>query len=64
MDSSNPNAQERKPLIMIVDDNPHKQGFYTPIYHIPILSPKKLLENKIDYVIILPWNYYFLLIID
>lgn len=44
-------------LDFIADDNPKKQGLYTPIYHIPIVSSEKLLKDKPDYVIILPWNY-------
>ncbi len=44
-------------LDFIVDDNPKKQGLYTPIYHTPIVSAEKLLSEKPDYVIILPWNY-------
>lgn len=41
----------------VVDRNVHKQGKYMPGGHIPILSPEALLEEKPDYVLILPWNF-------
>jgi SAM-dependent methyltransferase len=44
-------------LDFIVDDNPLKQGLYTPISHIPILSADALYERKPDYVMILAWNF-------
>ena len=42
---------------IIVDDNPLKQGLYTPISHIPVLSAEALYERKPDYVLILAWNF-------
>ena len=44
-------------LDFIVDDNPLKQGLYTPTSHIPVLSTSALYERKPDYVIILAWNF-------
>ena len=44
-------------LDFIVDDNPLKQGLYTPITHIPILSPEVLYNQKPDYLLILAWNF-------
>jgi len=44
-------------LDFIVDDNPLKQGLYTPITHIPILSANELYKRKPDYVLILAWNF-------
>jgi hypothetical protein len=44
-------------LDFIVDDNPLKQGLYTPITHIPVLSSNALYERKPDYVLILAWNF-------
>ena len=38
------------------DLNPHKQGCVLPGTHIPIASPEKLLADKPDVVLILPWN--------
>ncbi len=44
-------------LDFIVDDNPLKQGLYTPISHIPVLSAEALYDRKPDYVLILAWNF-------
>jgi SAM-dependent methyltransferase len=44
-------------LDFIVDDNPLKQGLFTPITHIPIFSADMLYERKPDYLIILAWNF-------
>lgn len=44
-------------LDFIVDDNPLKQGLYTPISHIPVLSAEELYKRKPDYVLILAWNF-------
>ena len=41
----------------IVEDNPLKQGLYTPISHIPIFNADTLYERKPDYVLILAWNF-------
>jgi hypothetical protein len=46
-----------KVLDFIVDDNPLKQGLYTPITKIPVLSTEALYERKPDYVLILAWNF-------
>ena len=42
---------------VFIDDSPSKQGMYTPIYHIPILSRKRAFKKKIDYILILAVNY-------
>ena len=44
-------------LDFIVDDNPLKQGLFSPLSHIPIFSPEALYEKKPDYVLILAWNF-------
>jgi SAM-dependent methyltransferase len=44
-------------LDFIVDDNPLKQGLYSPLTHIPILPSSALYERKPDYVLILAWNF-------
>lgn len=41
----------------IVDDNPIKQGLFTPGLHVPVLAPSVLYERKPDYVLILAWNF-------
>jgi hypothetical protein len=44
-------------LDFIVDDNPLKQGLFSPVSHIQILPSKSLYELKPDYVLILAWNF-------
>ena len=39
-----------------VDRNPHKQGMLLPGTRIPIRAPAAILQEKPDYVLILPWN--------
>jgi SAM-dependent methyltransferase len=39
-----------------VDRNPHKQGMLLPGCRIPVLAPEAVLEEKPDYLLILPWN--------
>lgn len=41
----------------LVDDNPVKQGLFSPGHHIPVYSAEKLYENNPDYVIILGWQH-------
>ena len=41
----------------IVDDNPLKQNFYSPLSHIPVLSAEMIYEKKPDYLLILAWNF-------
>lgn len=40
----------------VVDASPHKQGKFMPASHIPIYSEQAILENKPDFIVILPWN--------
>lgn len=44
-------------LDFIVDDNPLKQGLYTPITNIPVMPANELYIRKPDYVLILAWNF-------
>ncbi len=39
-----------------VDASPFKQGKYLPGSHIPIYSEQKIMDEKPDFVIIMPWN--------
>ncbi len=39
-----------------VDRSPHKQGQFLPGTRIPIHDPKKVLDTRPDYLLILPWN--------
>ena len=41
----------------VVDKNPHKQGKFMPGVSLEIGPPEKLMEDRPDYVIILPWNF-------
>ncbi len=41
----------------IVDRNVHKQGRYVPGVRLPICDPSRLMGDRPDYVIILPWNF-------
>ncbi|MBB5390101.1 MULTISPECIES: class I SAM-dependent methyltransferase [unclassified Herbaspirillum] len=43
-------------LPLVADAAPSKQGKYMPGSHIPIVSPARLLQDKPDVVLILPWN--------
>ena len=43
-------------LDFIVDKNPHKQNTLLPGSRIPVCAPKKLLEERPDNILILPWN--------
>jgi len=49
---------EMAPYIdFIVDDNPVKQGTFSPGCHIPVLPSSALLERKPDLVVVLAWTY-------
>ena len=39
-----------------VDRNTHKQGKYIPRVRVPIREPETLMDDRPDYVVILPWN--------
>jgi len=41
----------------IVDDNPLKQGLYSPGIHIPVYDASHIYTKKPDYLIILAWNF-------
>lgn len=43
-------------LAYTVDRNPHKQGSFLPGVHIPVYEPERIMEDKPDFVLILPWN--------
>ncbi|WP_433928927.1 class I SAM-dependent methyltransferase [Sorangium cellulosum] len=44
-------------LDYIVDDNPLKQGLYTPGMHIPVVSALELERRRPDHLLILAWNF-------
>jgi SAM-dependent methyltransferase len=43
-------------IAFVADRNPHKQGKLLPGTHIPVVSPETLMQERPDYVLILPWN--------
>jgi len=49
-------AVTREDIALVADLNPHKQGKLLPGTHIPVVSPQALMEDRPDYVLILPWN--------
>ncbi|MGT2440269.1 methyltransferase C-terminal domain-containing protein [Bradyrhizobium betae] len=44
-------------IAFIVDDNPLKQGLFSPGAHIPVLPSQELAARKPDIVVILAWIY-------
>lgn len=45
-------------LIDFVSDlTPFKQGKFLPGSHIPVFGEEKIMEERPDYIIILPWNW-------
>jgi hypothetical protein len=44
-------------LSYFVDDSPAKQGWYSPVDHVPIISRKEANKKLPDYFIILAPNY-------
>ena len=43
-------------LAYTVDRNPYKHGRYTPGTRIPVLPPDRIIADRPDYVLVLPWN--------
>ena len=48
---------DKNDIDFITDDNPLKQGVYTPGKHIPVFHPDKIYSEKPDYLVILAWNF-------
>jgi SAM-dependent methyltransferase len=44
-------------LDFIVEDNPMKQGLYTPGLHVPIVESDALYARRPDYALVLAWNF-------
>jgi SAM-dependent methyltransferase len=44
-------------LDFVVDDNPLKQGTYSPGQHLPVCPPEALYDRGADAVAVLAWNY-------
>ena len=47
----------RDVIDFIVDDNPLKQGFYSPGTHVPIGPPEWIYERAPEHVLVLAWNF-------
>jgi SAM-dependent methyltransferase len=41
----------------IADDNPLKQGLFSPATHIPVVEPGEIYRARPDYLLILAWNF-------
>ncbi|MGH6902273.1 MAG: class I SAM-dependent methyltransferase, partial [Geminicoccaceae bacterium] len=48
---------DRTVIDYVVDRNAFKQGRYMPGSRLPILAPEKLLEDRPDCTLLLPWNF-------
>lgn len=43
-------------LEWVADASPHKQGKFLPGSRIPVVAPDRLVADRPDYVLVLPWN--------
>lgn len=51
-------AMDENLIDYIIDDNPLKQGKFSPLLHIPVVSSDYLLgDSQPDYLLILAWNF-------
>ncbi len=41
----------------VIDSDPHKQGLFTPVSHLPVVAPHKLLEDRVDVVLVTALAY-------
>jgi 2-polyprenyl-3-methyl-5-hydroxy-6-metoxy-1,4-benzoquinol methylase len=44
-------------ITYVVDSAPFKQGKYTPVTHLPIVAPSKILEDPVDAIIVMAGGY-------
>ena len=47
----------KEQIEFIVDDNPLKQGLYSPGLYVPVLPSSAITEREPDYLLILAWNF-------
>jgi SAM-dependent methyltransferase len=48
---------DARSIDFVADKNPHKQGYYMPGVHIPIVAPEAITDRMPDYLLILAWNF-------
>ena len=48
---------KKKVILFASENNKKKIGKYTPGSHIKIISDENFIKEKIDYAILLSWNY-------
>jgi hypothetical protein len=41
----------------VIDSDPHKQGLYTPVSHLPIAAPERLLDEPVDVIVVTALAY-------
>jgi SAM-dependent methyltransferase len=41
-----------KNVAYVIDSDPHKEGLFTPVSHLPIVAPEKLLSDPVDAIIV------------
>ncbi len=47
----------KKFIDYVIDTTPNKQGKFTPGKHLPIISPEKGFDKKVDYAFLGAWNF-------
>jgi hypothetical protein len=47
----------RENIPVVIDDNPKKLGYYTPGSHMNIVGIDELTKSKVDYLLLLAWNF-------
>ena len=49
-------------LEFLFDDNKRKSNMFSPGQHIPMLSSREIYEKKPDYIVILAWRFYEMIV--
>jgi len=48
---------DARSIEFVADKNPHKQGYYMPGVHVPVVAPEEITERMPDYLLLLAWNF-------
>jgi len=48
---------DARSIDFVADKNPHKQGYYMPGVHVPVVAPEAITERMPDYLLLLAWNF-------